>query len=73
MDNLQGLFLNQIRIGKIPVIIYLINGFQLRGLIKGFDNFSVAIEVEGKQQVIFKRAISTIMPLHPVNLNIDEN
>lgn len=70
MENLQGLFLNQLRIGKVPVIIYLINGFQIRGLIKGFDNFSVVIEVEGKQQVIFKRAISTVMPVHPINFDI---
>ncbi len=67
--NLQDLFLNQIRKENIPVTIYLINGFQLKGLVKGFDNFTVILEFEGKQQMVYKHAISTIMPLRQVNLN----
>jgi len=65
--NLQDSFLNQIRKeNNLPVIIYLINGFQLRGVVKGFDNFTVIIENEGKQQLVYKHAISTITPLRPL-------
>lgn len=66
--NLQDTFLNQIRKENMPVTIYLVNGFQLKGLIRGFDNFTVVIEFEGKQQMVYKHAISTVMPLRPVNL-----
>ncbi|NMA68818.1 MAG: RNA chaperone Hfq [Desulfitobacterium sp.] len=66
--NLQDTFLNQIRKENIPVTIYLVNGFQLKGLIRGFDNFTVVIEFEGKQQMVYKHAISTVMPMRPVNL-----
>ena len=66
--NLQDSFLNQIRKeNNLPVIIYLINGFQLRGIVKGFDNFTVVIENDGKQQLVYKHAISTITPLRPVS------
>jgi len=62
--NLQDSFLNQIRKeNNLPVIIYLVNGFQLRGVIKSFDNFTVLIENDGKQQLVYKHAISTITPL----------
>ncbi len=62
--NLQDSFLNQIRKeNNLPVVIYLINGFQLRGVVKGFDNFTVIIENDGKQQLVYKHAISTITPL----------
>ena len=60
--NLQDSFLNQVRKENNPVTIYLVNGFQLRGLVKGFDNFTVIIENEGKQQLVYKHAISTISP-----------
>ncbi|GMA99344.1 RNA chaperone Hfq [Pelosinus sp. IPA-1] len=71
--NLQDSFLNQIRKeNNLPVIIYLINGFQLRGVVKGFDNFTVIIENEGKQQLVYKHAISTITPLRPINANFHE-
>ena len=60
--NLQDSFLNQVRKENVPVIIYLVNGFQLRGAVKGFDNFTVIIENEGKQQLVYKQAISTITP-----------
>jgi host factor-I protein len=66
--NLQDSFLNQIRKeNNLPVIIYLINGFQLRGVVKGFDNFTVIIENDGKQQLVYKHAISTITPLRPLS------
>jgi RNA chaperone Hfq len=67
--NLQDVFLNQIRKDNIPVTIYLVNGFQLKGLVKGFDNFTVVLDYEGKQQMVYKHAISTIMPMRQVNLN----
>ena len=70
--NLQDLFLNQIRKENIPVTVYLINGFQLKGLVKGFDNFTVIIEFEGKQQMVYKHAISTIMPLRQINLSTNQ-
>ena len=55
--NLQDSFLNQIRKENIPVIIYLANGFQLRGAVKGFDNFTVILENDGKHQLVYKHAI----------------
>lgn len=68
MIDLQSVFLNQMRKEKIPVTIFLIKGFQMRGTIKGFDNFSIVLEFEGKQEIIFKSAISTIMPMRPLDL-----
>ena len=60
--NLQDSFLNQVRKENVPVLIYLVNGFQLRGSVKGFDNFTVIMENDGKQQLVYKHAISTISP-----------
>jgi len=71
--NLQDNFLNQIRKENVPVTIFLINGFQLKGSVKGFDNFTVILDVEGKQQFIYKHAISTISPLKAINFNQDSN
>lgn len=67
--NLQDGFLNQCRKENIPVTVYLVNGYQLKGLIRGFDNFTVVLENEGKQQLVYKHALSTVMPLRNVNLN----
>ena len=64
--NLQDGFLNQVRKDSIPVTIYLINGFQLRGLVRGFDNFTVILDSEGKQELVYKHAISTIIPAQAV-------
>ena len=64
--NLQDSFLNQIRKENVPVIIYLANGFQLRGAVRGFDNFTVILENDGKQQLVYKHAISTITPIRPL-------
>lgn len=63
MANLQDLFLNQARKEKINVSIYLTNGFQHKGVVKGFDNFVIMIENDGKQNLIYKHAIATISPL----------
>lgn len=67
--NIQDQFLNQIRRDNIFVTIFLLNGFQLKGNVKGFDNFTVLIETDGKQQLIFKHAISTFSPHRQVSLN----
>lgn len=64
--NLQDSFLNQIRKENIPVIVYLANGFQLRGSVRGFDSFTVILENDGKQQLVYKHAISTITPIRPL-------
>lgn len=66
--NIQDFFLNQIRKENIPVTVYLLNGFQLRGYIKAFDNFTIVIDSEGKQQLIYKHAISTFTPSRSVSL-----
>ncbi|MBQ7668612.1 MAG: RNA chaperone Hfq [Clostridia bacterium] len=65
--NLQDLFLNQVRKEKVVVNVYLTNGFQCKGIVKGFDSFVVLIESEGKQTLLYKHAISTINPTKPVN------
>jgi host factor-I protein len=65
--NLQDVFLNQVRKEHINVIIYLTNGFQLKGLVKGFDNFTLVLDSDGKQQLIYKHAVSTISPIKSVN------
>lgn len=70
--NLQDVFLNQVRKDKIVVVVYLTNGFQLKGLVKGFDNFIVILETEGKQQMIYKHAISTIIPSREIHFNVEQ-
>lgn len=67
--NLQDVFLNQVRKEHVLVIIYLTNGFQLKGMVKGFDNFTVVLDTDGKQQLVYKHAISTIIPAKPMNLS----
>ncbi len=67
--NLQDLVLNQLRKEKIFTTIFLTNGFQIKGVIKGFDNFIVLIESEGKQQMLYKHAISTVCPSKSVSLS----
>ncbi len=72
-NNLQDIFLNGARKNRIPVVIYLTNGFQIRGNVRGFDSFTVVLECDGKQMLIYKHAISTITPAKPIlfNNNID--
>lgn len=67
--NIQDQFLNQIRKENTYVTVFLLNGFQLRGQVKGFDNFTVLLESEGKQQLIYKHAISTFAPQKTSSLN----
>ena len=68
MLNLQDMFLNQLRKEKIMVTVYLVNGFQLRGYVKGFDTFTIVVENEGRQNLVYKNAVSTITPTKSVKL-----
>ena len=62
-QNLQEGFLNRIRTERVPVTVFLVNGFQMRGTLRGFDNFVVLLESECRQQLIVKHAISTVAPV----------
>ena len=66
--NIQDLYLNQLRKNDIFVTVFLLNGFQLKGTVKSYDNFTVLFESDGKQQLIYKHAISTFAPSKPVKL-----
>ena len=65
-SNLQEAILNEVRRQSVPVTLFLMNGFQLRGVITGFDNFVVVLVSDGKQQMIYKHAISTLAPMKPL-------
>jgi len=65
--NFQDSFLSLARKGRIPLVVFLMNGFQLRGILTGFDNFVILLQTEGKQQMIYKHAVSTIVPEHPIS------
>ena len=64
--NLQDGILKEVRAGQIPVTMCLMNGFQLRGVVTGYDNFVVVLVTDGKQQMIYKHAISTLVPVRPL-------
>ncbi|MGM9662578.1 MAG: RNA chaperone Hfq [Oscillospiraceae bacterium] len=64
----QDVFLTRARQRRCPVTVFLVNGFQMRGVIEGFDVFTVVLQCDGKQNLIYKHAISTIMPLQPIEL-----
>ena len=66
-QNVQEIFLNSIRKEKIPVTVFLINGVKLQGIVTWFDNFSLLLKREAHVQLVYKHAISTIMPTGPVN------
>jgi host factor-I protein len=66
VNNLQDIFLNGARKNKIPVTVFLTNGFQMKGNVKGFDSFTVVLDSDGKQMMIYKHAISTITPSKPI-------
>ena len=61
--NLQDAILNEVRRDRVPVTLFLMNGFQLRGVVTGFDSFVVVLVTDGKQQMIYKHAISTLVPM----------
>ena len=69
--NLQDSFLNQVRKENVPVTIHLVNGFQLKGNVRGFDNFTVILDAMGKQQMVYKHAISTVTPARPLTAGFD--
>ena len=66
--NLQELFLLRARRDKVPVTMFLMNGFQMRGIITGFDQFVIMLQSDGRQQMIYKHAVSTMTPAMPVHL-----
>ncbi len=70
--SLQDTFLARVRRAKSQVTVFLMNGYQLRGVITGFDSFAVVLVSEGKQQFIYKHAVSTIVPFQPVPLEGEE-
>ena len=72
-QNLQDTFLNHLRKTKIPVTVFLVNGVKLQGIITWFDNFSMLLRRDGVSQLVYKHAISTIMPGAPISLFDDEN
>lgn len=67
-QNLQDLFLLRAKRDRVPVTMFLMNGFQMRGTITGFDAFTVVLTAEGKQNLIYKHAISTVSPARTVDL-----
>jgi host factor-I protein len=68
VNNLQDMFLNTLRKTKTPVTMFLVKGVKLQGIITWFDNFSVLLRRDGQSQLIYKHAISTVMPAHPLDL-----
>lgn len=70
-NNLQDNYLNQLRKDKIPVVVYLANGVRLKGTIKGFDNFVIVLK-ETTQQLVYKHAVSTIIPEKDVDLQFED-
>lgn len=71
-QNLQDAFLNSVRKAKMPLTIFLVNGVKLQGVVTWFDNFCVLLRRDGSSQLVYKHAISTIMPSGPVMLHDDE-
>lgn len=66
-NNLQDIFLNNARKSRTNVSIFLVNGFQLKGTVKGFDNFTVVLDCDGKQMLVYKHSITTITPASPIS------
>ena len=72
-NNLQEIFLTRARKEQaVSVTVFLMNGFQLRGVITGFDSFSLVLDSDGRQQFIYKHAVSTIVPLRPISLREED-
>lgn len=67
-QNVQDVFLNHVRKNKTPVVVFLVNGVKLQGVISWFDNFSVLLRRDGHVQLVYKHAISTVMPTGPISL-----
>ena len=71
-QNVQEVFLNNIRKNKTPVTIFLVNGVKLQGIVTWFDNFSLLLKRDAHAQLVYKHAISTIMPAQPIQLEVDD-
>ena len=67
-SNIQDVFLNYVRKNKTPVTVFLVNGVKLQGFISGFDNFCVLLRRDSQVQLVYKHAISTVMPMGPIQL-----
>lgn len=67
-QNLQDTFLNHVRKQKVPVTIFLVNGVKLQGVVTWFDNFCVLLKRDGQAQLVYKHAVSTVMPAQPITL-----
>lgn len=67
-QNLQDTFLNHVRKNKVPVTVFLVNGVKLQGVISWFDNFCILLKRDGQVQLVYKHAVSTVMPSQPVTL-----
>ena len=72
-ENLQDVFLNHLRKNKSPVTVFLVNGVKLQGIVTWFDNFCILLRRDGHSQLVYKHAISTVMPVPPVQLWDDED
>ena len=70
--NLQDAILKEVRRDKVPVTLFLMNGFQLRGTITGYDSFVVVLVTDGRQQMIYKHAISTVIPPKPLDFEAED-
>ena len=70
--QMQDVFLNSLRKNNIYVTVFLMNGFQLKGLIKSYDNYTILLETDGKQQLIYKHAISTYVPSKAITMELGE-
>lgn len=68
--NLQDNILNQLRKENMQSTIFLVNGYQIKGQIRSFDNFTILLDVEGKQQLVYKHAVSTIIPFRNLSINL---
>lgn len=71
--NLQDVFLNYCRKDHTPITIFLVSGYQIKGFVKGFDSYTIVMDSDGKQQMIYKHAISTIIPSRQVNFNLNKD
>ena len=71
-QNLQDTFLNQARKENMLATIFLVNGYQIKGVIRSFDNFTILLDVDGKQQLVYKHAVSTIIPIRNISLQSAE-
>ena len=72
-NNLQDIFLNQMRKQHEPLTVFLVNGIKLQGIITWFDNYSMLLKRDGQIQLIYKHAVSTIMPVNTVDFNVEQD